>query len=120
MRRITSVIPTGIRVIQTILMMRTKDLQEEDLLEAEDNHQEEDPQEAVPQEEEEEDHLVRLLTPTIQTLVTLELINGCQDDLKDQHHPKIRLKATTKQVFDLTKELSFLRSLHGMAAVILS
>ena len=120
MRRITSIIPIGIRVIQTILMMGIRDLQVEDLLEAEDDHQEEDPWEAVPQEEEEEDHLVRPLTPMIQTLVTLERISGCPDDLKDQHHHKIRLRATTKQDFDLTKGLSSLRSLLGMAMAILS
>ena len=112
--------PLGILVTQTILMMRIKDLQEEDLQEAEGNHQEEDHQEAVPQEEEEEDHSVRLLTPTIQTPVTLEQTNGCQEDPKDQYHPKIRLKAITKQDFNSTRESNFLRSLHGMVMVILS
>ena len=116
----TSINPSGILVTQMTLMMMIRDLQGEDLLEAEDDHREEDPQEADPQEEEEEDCLVRLLTLTIQTLVTLERISGCPDDLKDQHHHKIRLRATTKQDFDSTKGLSSLRSLLGMATEILS
>ena len=121
MMNLTSTNPSGILVTQmTLMMMMIRDLQEEDLQEAGDDHQEEVPQEAVPQEEEEEDHLVRLLTPTIQTPVTLEQTNGCQEDLKDHHHPRIRLKATTKQDSNLTKESNFLRSLHGMVMVILS
>ena len=121
MTNLTSTNPSGVLVTQmTLMMMTIRDLQEEDLQEAEDDHQEEVPQEAVPQEEEEEDHSVRLLTPTIQTPVTLEQTNGCQGDLKDHHHPRIRLKEITKWDSDSTRESNFLRSLCGMVTVILS
>ena len=100
------------------LMTTMKDPQVEDHLEEEDAHQEEDPQEEDHQEEA-EDLMVRLPIPMILTQIIQLEVNGYLEDLREQLDPKLRIKETSKQDFDLTKESNSLKSQLGMVMGIL-